>query len=351
MGRFFNALRGLVAALRFGNEIGAVGNWPKGMVEDRYEWLMDGYGEAETKISSIFEEKTKTDGMYDQRTSVIGMGKLAQKSEVDSTITYRRPSEAFTAYASLNQFDDGITLTMNEVDRMPAEKVKDLMKQTVSSWGRALRTTEEDFAATVFTKGGFTSGHDNFKNVVGSGSILSQNTDGLAYDAKPLFNRSDNTRTSKGGGTYYNGLASLPLNVTNYATLHDLMFVTNAYDERDERVDLKSMGKFALIFPPQLRDEAVRTVESEYLPGTDQNDKNPWFKSCGLVEWDALRDNAGTWYGQILKQGLRFYRGGKPEIRPWRDESDRSYNASIVGLYGFMAWNFRFSAAAGTPTS
>ena len=132
MGRFFNALRGLVAALRFGNEIGAVGNWPKGMVEDRYEWLMDGYGEAETKISSIFEEKTKTDGMYDQRTSVIGMGKLAQKSEVDSTITYRRPSEAFTAYASFKQFDDGITLTMNEVDRMPAEKVKDLMKQTVS---------------------------------------------------------------------------------------------------------------------------------------------------------------------------------------------------------------------------
>ena len=327
----------------------ALGNWPKGMVEDRYDWLFEGYDESPSMIDTIFEVKTPTEGMHDQRTTAIAMGKLLQKTGSNTSVTYRRPSEAFTAYCVYRDFDDGLQLEKNEVERFPASHVKDLVKSAVTSWGRGLRVAEDDFAVTLFTKGGFTAGHDNFKNVIAN--LVSQNTDGLAYDAKPFFNRSGNERTSKGGGTYFNAISGSPLNVTNYATLHDRIFISNAYDERDERVNVKSMGSVALLIPPQLRDEAVRTVESEYLPGTDQNDKNPWFKSCKLVEWDALRGNAATWYMGVLKQGIRFYRAGKPEVRMFRDEDTGGYKASIRALYGFMAWNYRFWGGADVPTS
>lgn len=327
----------------------AQGNWPKGLVDDRYDFLFEGYDETKSMIETLFEVKNPTSGAYDQRTTVIGMGKLAQKSTENTSVTYRRPSEGFTAYSVYRDFDDGIELTRNEVDDFTPSKLTDLMKDTIKSWGGKLRLTEDAYAATLFTKGGFTAGHANFGNVIAG--LISQNTDNLAYDAKPFFNRSDNTRTSKGGGTYYNAIAQ-PLNVSNYGTLYELITATNSYDERDEEISIGSMGRFALVFPPQLHDSAVQAIESEYLPDSGgDNNKNPWFNTCQLVQWDLLKANATAWYLGLPKQGLRFYRRGKPEIRMFRDEDNGSYKASIRARYGWMPWNFRFWGASNSPTS
>ena len=325
-----------------------LGNWPKGILDDRYDWFMEGFDEQPSPIDTIFEVKTPTQGAFDQRTTAIGAGKLVQKTVENTSVTYRRPSEAFTAYCAYRDFDDGLELTRNEVDDFPVQKTRDLAQDYITGWGRSNRLTEDDYAVKLFTKGGLTAGDDSYKNVIPN--VISQNADGLAYDAIPFFNLSNNTRTSKGGGTYYNSLSGAGLGITNYATLYKLIFVTNAKSERDERVSLK-MGKVALIVPPQLRDAATQTVGSEYLPGTDYNDKNPWFNSSQIIEWDALNANATTWYLGVLKQGIRFYRRGKPEIRMFRDEDSGAYKATIRSRYGFMAWNFRFWGGANVPTS
>lgn len=326
----------------------ALGNWPKGIVEDRYEWFFEGYDENASMIDTLFEVRTPSQGSYDQSTAGIAAGKLIQKSSENTSVTYRRPSEGFTAYCAYRDFDDGVELTKNEVDDFPVEKVKDLMQGYVSDWGRAARLTEDDYAAFLFTRGGYTAGDDSFKNVISN--VISQNADGLAYDAIPAFNLSNNLRTSKGGGTYYNAISGAGLNITNFATLYKLMFVTNAKNERDERISLKG-GTVMLVIPPQLRDAATQTLESEYLPGTDQNDKNPWFKACKIVEWDALNGNASTWYVVVAKKFGRFYRRGKPEIRMHRDEDTGGYKATVRARYGFMFRNFRYVAGANVPTS
>jgi hypothetical protein len=274
---------------------------------------------------------------------------LTQKSTENTSVTYRRPSEGFTAYAVYRDFDDGLELTKNEVEDFPMNKVKDLVQGYVSGWGEALRRTEEEFAATLFTKGGFTAGHDHFKNVIAG--LLSQNTDGLAYDGKPFFNLVGNENTSKGGGTYYNSVAGLALSIAGYATLYNLMGVTNAKNERDEVIDIMSMGDRILLHPPQLRDEAFQTISSEHLPGTNFNDKNPWYKSCQPLEWRYLSANASTWYVGIAKKGITFYRRGKAEIRMFRNEDTGSYRATIRARYGWMAWNRRFWAGASVPTA
>ena len=110
----------------------ALANWPKGIIEDRYDWRMEGYESQESKIDTLFEIMNPKQGSYDQKTTAIGMGKLIQKSTDDTSVTYRRPSEAFTAYCAYRDFDDGISLTKNEVDDFPPEKTKDLMKETIT---------------------------------------------------------------------------------------------------------------------------------------------------------------------------------------------------------------------------
>lgn len=327
----------------------ALGNWPKGILQDKYDFFFEGYEEQKSMIDTLFEIKNPSEGAFDQRTTAIGAGKLVQKATEDTVVTFRRPAEAFTAYAAYRDFDDGLSLTKNEVEDFPESKVRDLAQQFISDWGRGLHTTEDDYAATLFTKGGFTAGHDNFKNVIAN--VISQNTDGLAYDAKPFFNLTGNERTSKGGGTYFNAISGAPLNITNFETLHNRMYISNAYNERDERINLKGLGEGIILFPPQLRSTATQVLNSEYLPGSDYNDKNPWFNTTKLVEWGALNANATTWYLGIAKKGITFYRRGKPEIRMWRDENTGRYLASIRARYGWMAWNFRPWAGANVPTS
>lgn len=210
-----------------------------------------------------------------------------------------------------------------------------------------MRLTEDKFGSSLFKNGGKTAGHDDFNALYGTQSFVSNS---LAYDSKPAFTRSNNTRTSKGGGTYHNALA-LPLNVTNLGSLYDRVFVENAYDERDEEIELDAMGSVALVYPPQLRRAAVQAVESEYLPGTDQNDINPLYKACKLVEWSLLRANSTAWYMGLLKMGLTFYHRGSPSIRMFRDEDSGAYKASARMRAGWMFWNFRFWAGSNVPTS
>lgn len=325
-----------------------LGNWPKGIVDDRYEWYYDGYDEQPSVVDTLYEIRTPTQGAYDQRTSAIGAGKLIQKTVENSSVTYRRPAEAFTAYSAYKDYDDGVELTRNEVEDFPVQHVKDLMAGYIGDWGRATRLTEEDFSASPFLNGGLTAGHADFKNVIPN--VLSQNAGGLAYDGFPFFNLSNNLRSSKGGGTYYNAVSGLGLGVSGYATLYKLLFTTNSKNERDERISLK-MGQIVLLFPPQLRDAAVQTINSEYLPGVNNNDRNPWFNTSKLVEWDAINPNANTWYIGVAQKGIRFYRRGKAEIRMFRNEDTGSYKATVRSRYGFMVWNFRFWAGASVPTS
>mgnify|MGYP001606300886 FL=1 len=326
----------------------SIANWAKGLVENSYDFIIDAYDATKGKVDEIYETKTKTQGGYDQRTSWIAAGVLEQKTGPDDmNVTYRRPSEGFSAYSVYRNFTDGVALNLTEVEDMPKNKATDLITDHVKSWGVKMRTTEDRFAASLFRRGGFTEGYADFNAVYGSNNFV---TNSLAYDSKPAFTRADNLRTSKGGGTYHNALA-VGLNVTTLGTLYDRVFVENAYDERDEEIETASMGTIALVFPPQLRRAATQAVESEYLPGVDTNDVNPLYKACKLVEWSLLRANATAWYLGVLKQGITFYRRGVPQIRFFRDEDSGAYKASARVRYGWMFWNFRFWGGSNVPLS
>ena len=209
----------------------SIASWAKGLVEDSYDFMIDAYDSTKGKVDEIYEVKSKSQGGYDQRTSWIAAGVLEQKTGADDmNVTYRRPSEGYTAYAVYRNFTDGVELNLTEVDDMPKNKAKDLINDHVKSWGVKMRLTEDKFGASLFKNGGLTAGHADFNAVYGANSFV---TNSLAYDSKPAFAAAGNTRTSKGGGTYFNALG-VGLNVTNLGALYDRVFVENAYDERDE---------------------------------------------------------------------------------------------------------------------
>lgn len=326
----------------------AVGSWPKGYIEDAYPWMWEGYGQVKGKIDVIFDVKNDLEGVYDQATTGIAMGQLQQMSSYDAAPTIRRPSEGFTSYCQLLEFKDEFQLGKVEVERFPKNKVRNLAKDAITSWGYKLKTTEETHAAKLFTRGGYTAGDDSFNAVIpGLGSFV---TNGLAYDAKPFFNRSDNTRTSKGGGTYYNAINS-DLNVANFATLHDLVFSTNAKDERDELIDTSTAGRKILLTPTVLRDEAFSVLKDPILAGATNDQGNPWKGLADHEDWRFLDGNVNTWYLGIAKKGICFYRGGKPEIAPYRDPHTGAYGATIAALIGFMGKNWRYWGASKSPLS
>ena len=331
----------------------AVGSWAKGFIEDSYGWMWESYGKIKGKVDEIYDVRTDADGMYDQITTGIAMGRLQQMSSYDSSPTFRRPSEGFTAYCAFRQFKDGFELGELEVERFPSSKVRNLAKDAISSWGEGLRQTEETFGASLFKNGGKTAGHDDFTAVVPN--LISQQTGGLAYDSKPFFNLSNNTRTSKGGGTYYNA-KSTTLNQANYAELHDLVYITNAKNERDEEVDLKAMGRTVLLIPEQLRDEAFQAVKDEVVVGATNGQKNPRKGTADIIEWRYISgtsspDMSNTWFVGTAKRGIRFYRAMKPKITPSRDPRTGSYLCTVSVLMGWIGENFRFWGGSNVPTS
>ena len=106
----------------------ALGNWPKGILEDRYDFFFEGYDEQKSMIDTLFEIKNPGQGSFDQRTTAIAAGKLVQKAVENTSVTFRRPAEAFTAYAAYRDFDDGLELTKNEVEDFPESKTRDLVQ-------------------------------------------------------------------------------------------------------------------------------------------------------------------------------------------------------------------------------
>lgn len=312
----------------------------EGMKKDMYKYFFETYDQKPTVYDQIFDVQP-SDAAYEQSTSVVGMGKLAEKAERDP-ITYRNPIEGFTTYGKNRTFSDGVVISMETVE--DHQKIDDLLRATARTWGESVRNTRENFYATTFNQGGLTAGHDHFKNVITG--VLSQNTDGLVYDAKPLFNLSNNTRASKNGGTYYNGIASA-LSQANLITAVQLMTNTNNRNERDEIVSIRPD---TLLVPPALEYTGRVILNSTLLPGSGNNDINVMAGALNLVVWDYLSDT-NAWFVLKAKTGLVAQNRREPVIDFYQDEDTKDFKANITARFGHRVDNWRFVVGSNFATS
>ncbi len=296
-----------------------------------YKVARESYTEEPIIHPEIFKMVEGASGGGDKFTQLLGADRLKEQAE-NEDIDFHSPVQGWQAWIKYRTFSDGVNFTKNAVeDNVKNGEVGKTLKGYAATWGSAIRNEKEVFGANIFTYGGYTSGDDIYKNSWGNETDSSGD---LIYDSKPLFNLTGNTRTTKGGGTYYNAIATGTLSPTTFETLYNLVSNTNAYSEQDRRIAnkpdtlLTRTGADAFL--------AKRVVKTpERMPGGDQNDMNPYFDIVQPISWGYLTGD-GWFIGKRKEDKLQWHNRQKPVIEFFRRPENRGYRASVDVRWGVL---------------
>lgn len=313
-------------------------------VKDMYKAQRESYEEEALVYPDVYKVKSgkEVSGAGHKETQILGAGDLTRHTTEGQNVIFKSPVQGWEFLVRYWTFSDGLSLSKEAVE--DTVKLGNLLKDLSSTWGISERVTKEEFAARVFNNGGATAG-DYVFNGTHTGNTATYGD--LLYDNKPLFNLTGNTRTTKGGGTYYNAVSSLTsVTPANFQTLYNLITKTNNRDERDRIVKMTvdtvmtEAGDDAFDM-----DKVINTQRG--LPGGQLNDKNPYY---GLIKkhiiWQYLTDGA-FYVGKAQHPDFQFHERQMPEIRFWREEKNLGYLASINIRFGVFIKNFRSWARGG----
>lgn len=316
--------------------------FPELLKKTAYQYFFEEYDRHDPVYPKLFRVDPST-GAYEQTTTAIRTSTLREKKE-GSEILLSNPLEGFTVYGKNRTFTDSIELTLELVEDTPTEKIMNILADVARGWGEGVIISKEQYAAKFFNYGGYTAGHDVFNNSI-TGTVTDPTGD-LCYDGKPFFNLSNNTRSSKGGGTYYNGLASA-LSSANLQTAYNLMTNTNNRNEKDEIVAIKPN---VLVIPPALRFTAKNILEADKIVGSGNNDINPTQNLVTPIEWHYLSD-ADAWFLGVAGKGLVWQERKQPLIQSYQDEKTKNYYVTIIARWGARMENWRYWIGSQFSTS
>ena len=299
-------------------------------LNDMYETTYDSFTEEPRKYSEIFKTVTARKSPGDKHTQLLKAGELERHSVEGQDIDFRSMVSGWSAYCRYWTYSDGLKFTMEAVDDVNTKKVGNLLNGLADSWGISLRYAKESMASRVFNRGGdllgewvFNGSHEG--NEAPYGDML--------YDNKPLFNLTGNTRTTKGGGTYYNSIASITLSPSTFEQLYNLFTVTIAFDEQDREIAIE---------PDTLLTEsgaqaflAKRILKSTRgMPSSELNDYNVYEGLCEPMAWRFLSDSSAFYVGKRKHKDFQFHERMMPNIEFFRDQNNRNSKVSIVSRFG-----------------
>ncbi len=314
----------------------------EGMKATAYEYFLDAkeYSPEPSVYDKVADIRTSGKA-YEQATSVVEDTDPSEREE-GAAMEPIKPIEGFTTYAKMRNY-----YKMIEVTRETAEdhqKFKSFMSTITSGWANAMIRGTNKLVLSHFNKGGLTAGDALFNQ--SKTGVLTDPSGALCYDGKPLFNLTNNKRTSKGGGEYYNAIAET-LSAANFKTLYNLMTVTNAKNEDDSEIEIRPN---LLLVNGALNFTARTLLESTLLPGGANNDKNVLEGIVGLVSTNYFTPSTG-WVLMEAKKGLILYQRETEVIDVWYDHKHKLYLSSIEHRKGVMIKNFRFFGGSNIATS
>lgn len=315
---------------------------------DAYKTSRETYKQAETKHDMIYKVVTGVEGGGNKEQQILGAGALVRHTVEGQDINHKTPKLGWPYYVKYWTYSDGIALTKEAVE--DTLKLGNLIKELAGTWGISVRVAEEEMGAAAFNSGGDLLGEWVFN---GSSPGLIDPSGDLMYDSKPMFNLTGNTRSTKGGGTYYNSIAGLTMDTDDFEQVYALHTSVNNRDERDRVIS----NPADTILTPTGRiqfkvDRIFGTPRSAGLPGTDFNDINPYYgKVTKTIAWDYLNDyTAPAEVFYLLKRNTnmaQFHKRQAPEIRFYRHEPNRGYRASIDIRQGLLFRDFRWVTRGG----
>lgn len=303
--------------------------------KDMYKAEREGYQEIKLVHPDVFKVKTGVTGAGDKSTQILGAGDLRRNTVEGQDIIFKSPIQGWEFLVNYWTYTDGISLTKQAVE--DTVKLGNLLKDLARTWGVSQRVEEEEMGARVFNNGGVGAGDWVFN---GSHPNNADNSGDLVYDGASLFTLTGDTRTTKGKGTYYNAISGATLTPAEFETAYNLQTSTNNRDERDRRIT--NPVDTLLVESGAERFKAERIIDtSKGMPNSQLNDKNPYYKIVGVIDWAYLDNSAAFYVGKKQHDGFQFHKRQQPEIRFFRDEKNLGYKASINLRMGILIKNWR----------
>lgn len=316
----------------------------KGMVKDAYKYYFEKYEAVPTVYDQIYSIED-SNAAYEQYTTAIGPQKLTKTAEGVAS-PRQTAAEGFTVYCANFDYPAELAISNDAID--DHQKIENYIKAWAEGLGEVVRNKQESEHAGLFNEGGFTSGSDFFDNSIPG--ILTPSYGKYAYDGKPLFNLSDNLRTAKHSGTYYNGVGSLTLDGTGLQALMKLISVTNAFNEAG--LEIQIMPNVLLCqYGSDTFYTAQRLLQSTAdVAAVQSGVKNIWNGALRLIGWRFLTD-ADAFFVGVAKQGLQSLARMAPVIDYYEDKPIRSQVVRLQARWGRAPSNFRFWVGANFPVS
>ena len=308
--------------------------------KDMYKFHREAYMKQPEMYSNVYKVVKGAKGAGTKDTQQLSADALDRHTVEGQNIEFKSPVQGWTSYCKYHTYSAGLTFSPEAIE--DTIKLGDMLKDYAGTWGFEELVAKETLAARGFNNGGTLLGDFVFN---GSFTGETDPSGNLLYDSKPLFNLSGNTRTTKGGGTYYNSVSTAypssgSILGSHFETLYNLMASTNNRTEQDKIISNKP--DTVLSKPGADHFALQRILTSERLAGSDFNDKNPYM---GLIKniyaWDYLTEDA-FFVGRAKDDSFQFHERLAPEIRFFRHEDTAGYKASIrvrfAPYFKFGAW-------------
>jgi hypothetical protein len=319
----------------------------KGFYKDAYTYSLESYNQLEEKwplfINQIDVLNGDNQGDFWQRTTVVDDGLFDEIGESDG---YKSGSiiEGYTAYGKIMTYAKAKNFTKRVLNNIP--KMKSIVKSFSTKMGAQAKKTRETYFATIFNKGGFTSG-DPIMDAYPDSKAVTPSYRNLAYDNKPYFTRSGNNRSSKGGATYYNAFA-LTLDAENFKTVYNHGMTMNNREEDDTRMEV---ALDTLLVPAGSQTFTAKEIlNSTLAPYLSTNTNNVLKGIVDVIDWHYLT-TAASWFLLQKNMGLDALKAEEPMIDFFEDKLHRCYWLTGEFDCGHLFWNWRFMLSSSAPTS
>lgn len=277
------------------------------------------YDELPEQFGKVFNVHTSTSATETDW----GMGAFGdwtvRASQFD-TVDYKTLSPGLTRTYVHDAFTQGFMITREMFDD---EKYRQ-MEKLPAAMARSGRAKVEKDAAFLINSAFVTNGG----GVAGDTAI---------YDGQALCSNTHDLLDSALNG---DNLTTGALNEVNLKAGVLLMAAT-----RDEAGNLAQFRANRLIVPPALQDTAIRTIKSDQLAGTANNDTNAFLRQYGIeiVVMDYLSAASGgsdtAWFLQDSnRHELNFFWRVRPEFK-WEEDFD----TFIAKYRGYMRYSLGVS--------
>jgi len=310
------------------------------LLEKGHDWFWESYDMLPKMYPEIFRVDT-TKQAYIETTSGVGVGRLYEKGEFED-ITSASPIEGYTIVARNREWAVDIPISKELQDDVT--KLGNFMRSMMPQLSEAVVDTKEEFYAKFFNKGGYTAGNAVFNGTIVG--VKSDDSGDLAYDSKPFFNLSGNNRSSKGGGTYYNGEAN-DFSKANLQSAYTLMTSTNNRRENDTRCRIVPdivLAKDDMYF------SIKEVLDSPENPTTSMRSTNVAYRLLNQKTWQYL-DDTDAWFLGKAKKGLVALERKAPEFDIWEDKKKKAMFLSVYTRFGGYVENWRYWYGSNFSTS